>query len=358
VSKALSAKENEVPFEIHPWLNISQNYTDTALLGNGASIAVSPQFSYASLLQYAYTHGMLPNDVQQLFNFFQTQDFELVLRLVWQASNVNSALQIADERTHAAYLRVRESLIQAVRDIHPEYNEVSEQLPNIYEFLKRFDTVISLNYDLIVYWAMTYGFNVDDQHSFKDCFVSGQFDENWQRFRESIGFHDRSNTLVFYPHGSLILCRNNVEQEFKINAQGVELLGSILNHWRSGQVIPLFVSEGTASQKVSAIQNSYYLSTIYREVFSAPKDNLTIYGWGFGEHDIHILKKFINAGIRRVAISVFGNDQFYCNRTYQIVKDILGQLVHVDFFDCGSNTCWNNGASPDQKPLRGFRRVS
>lgn len=333
-----------MPFKIQPWLTISPNYTDTVLLGNGASITVSPQFSYASLLQYAYNHGMLPNDVRQLFNFFQTQDFELVLRLVWQASNVNSALQIPDERTHTAYVRVREGLIQAVRDIHPEYNEVSEQLPAIYEFLKRFDTVISLNYDLIVYWAMTYGFDLNDQHSFKDCFVSGQFDENWQRFRDSISFRDRSSTLVFYPHGSLILCRNNVEQELKINAQGVELLGSILNRWKSGQVIPLFVSEGTAAQKVSAIRNSYYLSTIYREVFPAPKDNLTIYGWGFGKHDTHIMSKLANAEIRRVAISVFRDDQAYCNRAYHIVTDILGPIVQVDFFDCTSNRCWNNGA--------------
>jgi len=287
---------------------------------------------------------MLPADVQQLFDFFQTHDFELVLRLVWQASNVNMALQIHDSRTHIAYTRVRESLIQAVRDIHPEYTDISEQLPSIYSFLKGFNTVISLNYDLIVYWAMTYGFGIQDQHSFKDCFVSGYFDENWQRFRESIGYRDRSITLVFYPHGSLILCRNAVEQESKINDQGVGLLGSILDLWQGAQFIPLFVSEGTAHQKVSAIQNSYYLSTIYREVFTTPKDNLTIYGWGFGEHDIHILRKMANTGIRRVAISVFGNDQAYCNRSYQIVRENLGLHVHVDFFDCESNGCWNHGA--------------
>jgi len=333
-----------VPFEIQPWANISANYKDTILLGNGASIAVSPRFAYASLLQHAFNQGLLPNDVEQLFHFFQTDDFELVLRLVWQASNVNMALEIPDARTHNAYFGVRESLIQAVRNIHPEYNNISGQLPNIYSFLKGFNTAISLNYDLIVYWAMTYGLDIQDQHSFKDCFVNGYFDENWQRFRESIGYHDRSITLVFYPHGSLILCRNTVEQESKICAQRVELLGSILSLWQDEQFIPLFVSEGSAHQKVSAIQNSYYLSTIYREVFPSPKENLTIYGWDFGEHDIHILRKMANTGIRRVAISVFGNDQAYCNRSYQIVRENLGPHTHVDFFDCESNGCWNHCA--------------
>jgi len=32
--------------------------------------------------------------------------------------------------------------------------------------LKRFRTVISLNYDLVLYWAMTYGLDIDDQHAF------------------------------------------------------------------------------------------------------------------------------------------------------------------------------------------------
>lgn len=334
-----------VPFEIQSWENISANYKDTILLGNGASIAVDPRFEYTSILQHVLDRDMLSNDVQQLFKFFQTCDFELILRLVWQASNVNTALQIPDERTHSAYLSVRESLIQAVRDIHPQYNDISEKLPNIYSFLKNFNTIISLNYDLIVYWAITYGLDIQDQHSFKDCFIHGHFDENWQRFRKSINSHDKSVTLVFYPHGNLILCRTTIGQESKIDAQGIRLLESILNLWEKAQIIPLFVSEGTTCQKVSTIQNSYYLSTIYREVLPSQRDNLTIYGWGFGEHDIHILQKMAHSRIQRVAVSVLRNDKAYCNRSYQIIQKILGPNVHIDFFDCESNDCWNHGLS-------------
>ncbi|MCQ9136860.1 DUF4917 family protein, partial [Streptomyces hilarionis] len=91
--------------------------------------------------------------VQRLFDFFETSDFELVLRLVWQASNVNRSLEIPDERTHQAYVRVRDSLIQAVRSVHPEYEQVTQHLPNMYQYLKGFDTVLSLNYDLLIYWT-------------------------------------------------------------------------------------------------------------------------------------------------------------------------------------------------------------
>ncbi len=319
-----------MPYPIVPWMQIAPYYhRDTILLGNGASIAVSRNLDYGSLLAYAFRAGLLTDDVNRLFQFFRTSDFELILRLVWQASNVNRSLQIPDNRTYQAYLRVRECLIQAVRDVHPEYEQVSDQLPNMYQFLKRFDTVLSLNYDLLVYWTMTYGLDIRDDHLFKDCFLRNRmFDDAWGRFRDPL--FERTNTLVFYPHGNLALCRNVVEQEFKIHSAGEGLLGTILEQWRSEQVVPLFVSEGTMQQKVSSIQNSYYLSTVYREVLRSRRSTLTLLGWGLGEHDRHILKRMCGTGIQRVAVSVYRDSQVYCNYAYQVIRDDLGP-VHVDF---------------------------
>ena len=187
---------------------------------------------------------------------------------------------------------------------------------------------------------MTYGLDIDDQHAFKDCFVGGgAFDDDWQRFRQPIR-GDRSTSLVFYPHGSLVLCRNLVEQERKIhNLQG-GLLEAVLQRWQDGEVVPLFVSEGTWSQKVASIQNSYYLSTVYREVLKSQRDTLVVYGWGFAEQDIHLLQRMKDTGINRVAVSVFGRDQAYCNRAFQMIHDILGAHVEVEFFDCESPGCW------------------
>ena len=101
----------------------------TILLGNGASIAVSPVLT--TVLYWLTPTGQVcfTHDMNRLFQFFRTSDFEMILRLVWQASNVNRSLQIPDNRTHQAYLNVRNCLIQAVRDIHPEYEQVSDKLP-------------------------------------------------------------------------------------------------------------------------------------------------------------------------------------------------------------------------------------
>lgn len=341
-----------MPFEIRPWEAISRNYGCTILLGNGASIAVSPRFSYDSLRERAIQQGFLPEDAQRLFDFFGTHDFELILRIVWQASNVNRSLGIRDEQTHIAYTNVRNCLIQTVRDIHPEYHEVCDFLPNIYQFLRGFQTVISLNYDLVVYWTMTYGLSVPDWHAFKDCFVGGgAFSDDWQRFRTPI-YNERSTTLVLYPHGSLALCRNLVEREAKIHAQdSAGLLETILWHWQSEQVVPLFVSEGTWQQKVTSIQNSYYLSTVYREVLKSPRNTLVVYGWGFADQDLHLLQRMRDTGINRVAVSVFRGDQAYCNRVFQTIRDTLGWHVEVEFFDSESPGCWIHPAQQGLQPI-------
>ena len=92
-------------------------------------------------------------------------------------------------------------------------------------------------------------------------------------------------------------------------------------------------------QKVSSIQSSYYLSTVYREVLASQRAALTLYGWGIGEHDRHLLRRMRGTGIHRVAVSVFRGNQAYCNYAYQALQDDLGP-VQVDFFDSESPGCW------------------
>ena len=330
-----------MPTEIISWKDIEDQFDGAILLGNGASIAVNKSFHYRSLKQYAIDNGLLTEDVDSIFDFFHTDDFELILRIVWQAMNVNKSLDIEDDKTEQAYQHVRDCLIAAVRDIHPEYGTISNQIPSIYNFLKQFNTIVDLNYDLIVYWVMMYGLDIKDRHAFKDCFVGSFFDDDWQRFREPIG-GQKHCSLVFYPHGSLVLARDKIENEKKLSASQFSLLEGILEKWGQGSYVPLFVCEGTSEQKTKSIQGSYYLSTVYREVLTNLPSNLVIYGWGFGEHDNHLLKRIAKSGIERIAVSVLGDDQAYCNRVSQIVSDEMGKDCTVSFFDSNSTGCWNN----------------
>lgn len=331
--------------KIVAWKDIEDKFNGTILLGNGASISVDKSFDYSSLKQQATDSGLWGSDVQHIFKFFDTDDFELVLRIVWQTTNVNKALGIKDDKTESSYRDVRDSLISVVRKIHPDHDKVVDKIELIRGFIKKFNRIISLNYDLLIYWAVMYG-NNDENPTLKDCFVNSKFDDDWQRFQEPIG-DQKQCSLVFYPHGNLVLARDKTENERKISASGGNrLLESILQEWENGSCVPLFVSEGTSEQKQKSIQSSYYLNTVYREVLAKLSDNLTIYGWGFGEHDMHILKRISLSGIKRVAVSVYKKDQAYqayqafCSRAHQILVDQLGKDCEITFFDSESEGSW------------------
>lgn len=246
------------------WADIAEHYNDGLLLGNGASIAVDSRFSYSSLFEAASNAGFLTEPVQQVFERFDNStDFEYVLRKLWQAKQVNQALEIESEIVDEAYQEVRTALIETVRETHLTHAEAVPDLEPIYQFMRRFKTVLSLNYDLIVYWAALRGNDaLAGEHRFKDCLVNGALDDDWARLREPLR-RNQTVTLFFYPHGNLVLARNPNDRELKITADGGRLLDEIIAGWENGRYVPMFVSEGTSVQKREAIGASNYLSEVY-----------------------------------------------------------------------------------------------
>ena len=100
----------------------------------------------------------------------------------------------------------------------------------------------------------------------------------------------RGATLVFYPHGNLFLATDIYNNEVKLSRSEVDyLLDTVLSKWEEKDYIPLFVSEGTTSQKFSAITRSSYLNSVYDSVLTKLNDSLVIYGWSASEQDEHIL---------------------------------------------------------------------
>lgn len=255
--------------ELHDWEDIADDFKDTLVLGNGASMAVHRGFGYNSLRAVAASEGFITSAVQDVFDHLGTEDFELVLNMLWHAERVNRALGVEEITTKQAYDDVREALVKSVREVHCDYEDVEVYLQPIHRFMGKFETVLSLSYDLIVYWAMLAGNAERGRYRFKDCFTNGvHLDPNWERLREPIGTPE--TTLVFYPHGNLLLTSSPTEGDSKVvrTDDFEQLLERILRAWEAGEGFPLFVSEGEWQQKLRAIQRSGYLSTVYTSVMS------------------------------------------------------------------------------------------
>jgi hypothetical protein len=331
--------------KLHKWEDLEDSFKHNLLLGNGASIAVDKRFCYASLYESACTSCALSDGLQKLFEMFNVRDFEFVLRLLSNANQVNKILGVKETGTSEAYNDMKDALIKTIRGIHPNYDEVEACLKRIAHFMKRFKTVLSLNYDLLVYWAMLVG---NDQYGpwFKDCFVKrGEFENDFRYLRAATG-KAAGSTLAFYPHGNLILATGAFRGEMKLTSSEERLLDTILAEWKLGYCTPLFVSEGDTKDKLRAIKRSNYLTNVYDRVLPEVDESLVIYGWAVADQDKHILESLDRTQkLKKIAISVYIEEdddwEEYCHR---VEKKIQGthNLSKCDlyFFGAESKGCW------------------
>ncbi len=132
------------------WQDIKADFDDCLLLGNGASIAIDSRFAYSSLLEEARNNRRITPTADRVFRQFQTNDFEYILNVLSITNSTNRALNVADRVTQRMYNIVRKTLIDIVRDVHPEERDISHYFPQIAPFLRHFSMIVSLNYDLIL----------------------------------------------------------------------------------------------------------------------------------------------------------------------------------------------------------------
>jgi hypothetical protein len=337
----LTQKSTGSLMPLYQWSDIKEHFSDALLLGNGASMAIHRDFGYQSLFEAAQQHQHITPEVATIFTKFGVNDFELVLRRLWQAKVVNETLDISAGPVEEAYTQVRTALIATVRQVHISHDDAAPYLKPIYTFMQGFDTVISLNYDLLVYWAAMA--SRDSLYSwFKDCFVRGTFADDWEAMRKPWG-RAAGTTLFFYPHGNLALARALDDEEGKIPADGQDLLSRVLAVWEAGEGVPLFVCEGTSDHKIKSIQGSSYLQRVNREVLPKVPTSITIYGWGIAEQEKHILDRLKQSPCKRVAVSVYNEDQTYIHHAEETLR--AAGFPEVVFFDSASPGCWHNPPS-------------
>lgn len=333
--------------DIKKWAELAKIDWKSLLLGNGASVALHSGFCYTSLHGVAKTSNSLPT-TDPLFAEFGTTDFESVLLACWHAHLVNSALDNPSPEVDAAYEEVRSALIDAVIAVHPDHSTIQDSLERVGKFASDFETVVTLNYDITLYWAMML-FNESNGQWFKDAFLHQEFEPTWQWLRSPYG-GTKGATIVFYGHGSLILGRNVLGGEVKLAATvgGVhsDLLTTIAEAWTAGTHVPLFVSEGDSASKLAAIRRSPYLSAVYNAVLTELGERVVVYGLSFSANDKHILNALKKKPPQLMAVSVYTGQakkeqQSYAHRVLAQTKRLL-PTTHVVFFDSASPGCWNN----------------
>jgi hypothetical protein len=268
----------------------------SVLLGNGFSIAqAGGNFSYANLLQHS---GLAANNpVRRVFDALGTIDFEEVTRSLEHTALVEGAY---NEAARSALFQadagaLRDALIHAVRAVHPAIQfEVPEaQITGCATFLQNFESIFTLNYDLLLYWVIVNA----HQLGHADGFGLGDQVGNFRTFSE------QANCSTHYLHGALHLFLNEQLETQKRIAGGQNIIDAIAFSIQQRRQLPMFVAEGTSIQKKSKIYSIPYLRHCY-EKLSATTGSLFVFGHSVSERDAHIYDAAFASGITKFVFFV------------------------------------------------------
>lgn len=350
------------------------------LLGNGFSISLFPEcFTYGSLFQEARDKGLLAKaaPLEEAFTVLGTTDFELVMEALKAAVKLlplygaehDAALKMAE---HAELLK--DILVEAIAARHPSRpNEVSEeQYENCRAFLaqfigvnrgKRAGKVYSLNYDLLLYWAVLHDvikldWERDNLIEYRDetllnddGFRAAEDDYDaeyvaWEQFHASHG------QTVTFLHGALHLFEQGPDLaklcwERAGNKPLMDQIRSALDEDR----YPMFVSEGTSASKMRRINKSAYLSKGLRSFASCCDVKgaaMFIIGHSLAGNDDHVLRRIRDGKIGQLYVSIFGDPDSRPNRIVMAKAQSFAHRRHdkvpleVEFIDAESIQIWNH----------------
>ncbi|MBF0340446.1 MAG: DUF4917 family protein [Magnetococcales bacterium] len=174
------------------------------LLGNGFSIALKPDiFSYDALFDKA-DFSASPH-AREVFNALEIRDFEAVIRLLVDMAKALRAYPVAKQtlidQINKDADAIKDILVNAVAGNHPDHPfQVSDkQMACCRRFLSHFEHKYTLNYDLLLYWAvMRDGNDQLDLHP-DDGFRHPEDDEG----ADYVTWQEGNKATIHYLHGAL-----------------------------------------------------------------------------------------------------------------------------------------------------------
>lgn len=320
------------------------------LLGNGFSIACRPNiFRYDKLFEQADFSTLSPT-ARQAFTDLGTTDFERVIRVLRDAATILRAYGVSTnvaKRLRKDADAIKELLVQTIAKSHPERPSdiTDDEYAHCHAFLDNFDTVYTLNYDLLLYWAHMKREKVWSDDGFRTS------QDDIETFTESdyvvweSGQSHGANT--WFLHGALHVFDTPTEvRKYTWIRTGVRLIEQIRNAL-SKDYFPLFVAEGTSDEKLERIRHSDYLAKAYRS-FESIQGCLFIYGHSLAENDEHFLKLIERGKLARLYVGIYGDPSSGANR--RIIKRANAislsrparRPLKVGFYDAATAKVWRD----------------
>lgn len=307
---------------LQPWEAVAARHAWGALLlGNGLSINIWPRFAYASLFD------ALSEADRPLFD--GTQNFERALSDLTTAIRVNAALGIDSAPILDRYRSIQVALGHAIREVHIRQARIRDStLTAIRAEMLRYEWIFTTSYDLILYWAM-------------------KGPDGWKPFIDFLCWNDRCafdpdpectkvyarDIPVYFLHGALHLVVGSDGTTWKRTRVGLQGLLAQFGKPIDGdpRARPLLVTEGSAAEKLRAIEENAYLTHALSRL-RATHVPLVVFGSSLSMQDDHLVEALNEHPQRPLAISMLpGPEREVTARKAELRGRLEAEELH--FFD-------------------------
>ena len=290
------------------------SYKRHLLLGNGFGIACKPDiFIYKKLFEQADFSALSPS-AKEAFGRLETNDFERVIKSLHDAAKVLSAYKENNElvaKLNKDAEDIKELLVKTIAKSHPNCptDITNEEYTTCQKFLNNFDSIYTLNYDLLLYWTIMHNPKGqkpiwEDGFSTSYSDVINQHQSDYVVWKSS-NTHNK-NKKIWFLHGALHIFDSATEiQKYTWNRTNIRLIEQTRDALDKN-LFPLFVAEGTSQEKLEKIRHSDYLNKAYRS-FESLGHCLFIYGHSLAENDEHYLQLIERGKIKHIFVGFRGD---------------------------------------------------
>jgi hypothetical protein len=323
------------------------------LLGNGFSMAFdSGIFSYNALSTFIERSD---NELlQKLFNAINTKNFEQIMQQLdsfCKIAEIFSTDKTLVNKISSASNTLKENLIDAVKELHPEHVfTVSEEKSTkcalfLEEYLTKGGKIFSTNYDLLLYWVLMrnnisnavdgFGRELENTDAYKKEEDPIYSELRWGKYK--------NEQTVYYLHGALPIFDSGIEI-IKEEYDSQHFLLEKIRTRMEKRDYPIFVTAGNASEKLNHIMHNKYLSFCYED-FSLIQGSLITFGFNFGDYDTHIIEainKASNHGMPsgEKLLSIYIG--VYSDKDIEHIERIKGKFkCKVNLYNARTANIWN-----------------
>lgn len=331
---------------------VSEVTPQHALLGNGFSMALDPsRFSYGALAGKAEDEGLLPELAVAVMDAIGTADFETAMKALQSAVLVLKALKAPELGRTIDLLsqtenELKDALARSIAGLHPErpYDIDEARYRSVRRFLSSFRRIYTVNYDLLLYWALMQ--DVPDQPT---SHPSRAHDDGFRdpgRASDTVMWdvYNPFSQTVFYLHGALHLFEGEGGLHKVTWIRTDEALIDQVRAQLGENRFPLYVAESESLRKLTRIHQSGYLARGLRSLTNI-QGGLIVYGHSLAPNDDHVFEAVVRSKVRRMAVSLYRDasspeNQAIIERAQIMAGNRDAGDLDIAFYDAASVHLW------------------